>query len=50
MGTQTKIVVIKAKEIIYTGIFLAIYLLIWVIVVASVTATAQKLNKKIEGR
>ena len=35
---------------IYTGVFLGIYLMIWGIVVISVTSTARKLNRKIGER
>lgn len=34
MGTQTKIVVIKAKEIIYTGIFLVLGIILIVILIS----------------
>lgn len=34
MGTQTKIVVIKAKEIIYTGIFLVLGILLIVLLIS----------------
>ena len=51
MGTQTKIVVIKAKEIIYTGIFLVLGILLIVLLISmfgkgksSKTETTSKYN------
>ena len=45
MGTQTKIVVIKAKEIIYTGIFLILGI---ILIVLLINMFGKEKNKKAE--
>lgn len=45
MGTQTKIVVIKAKEIIYTGIFLVLGILL---IVLLISMFGKEKNEKVE--